>query len=152
MRRAVLLLFTLAYLGLVAWMTLRPEVYGDRTSNLLWRALGFFSRHDETAWITFDRVEFASNVIMFLPMGALVVLLLPRRFWWLGVLVGFAASWGIESYQSAYLDGRVSDVRDLVSNTLGATIGAAFTALLLPRRRRRKGRRPQPSARARVAS
>ncbi|NIJ06230.1 VanZ family protein [Frigoribacterium faeni] len=152
MRRAVLLLLTLAYLALVGWMTLRPEVYGERTSNLLWRALGFFSRHDETAWITFDRVEFTSNVIMFLPMGALVVLLLPRRFWWLGVVVGFAASWGIESYQSSYLDGRVSDVRDLVSNTLGATVGAAFTALLLPRRRRGRGRRSPQAGRARVAS
>jgi hypothetical protein len=43
-------------------------------------------------------------------------------------------------------------VRDLVSNTLGATVGAAFTALLLPRRKRGRGRRPQPSSRARVAS
>ena len=139
MRRAVLLLLTLVYLAGVAWMTLRPSVYGPGTTELLWRALDLFARHDETSWITFARVEAAANVAMFVPMGMFPALLLPRRFWWVGIVVGFAATVGIEWYQAAYLSAtRFSDPQDLVMNTLGAAIGAVFVGLALPRRRRRR--------------
>jgi glycopeptide antibiotics resistance protein len=148
MRRAVLLLFSLVYLAGVAWMTLRPSVYGPGTSDLLYRALAFFGRHDETSWITFARVEAAANVAMFVPMGMFPALLLPRRFWWVGVVVGFAATCAIEAYQATALSAtRFSDPQDILMNTLGAAIGAAFVGLVLPRRRRsRRGRRsPRPS-------
>ena len=142
MRRAFLLLLTVVYLAGVAWMTLRPSVYGSGTSELLWRALDAFARHDETSWITFARVEAAANVAMFVPMGMFPALLLPKRSWWVGIVVGFAATVGIESYQAAYLSAtRFSDPQDLVMNTLGAALGAAFVGLALPRRRRR----PAPS-------
>lgn len=141
MRRAVLLLLSLVYLAFVAWMTLRPSVYGPGATDLLYRALGFFSRHEETDWITFARVEAAANVAMFVPMGMFPALLLPRRFWWVGIVVGFAATCAIEWYQGAMLSAtRFSDPQDIVMNTLGAVIGAAFVGMVLPRRRRRRPR------------
>ena len=141
MRRAVLLLLTLVYLAGVAWMTLRPSVYGSGTSELLWRALDVFARHDETSWITFARVEAAANVAMFVPMGMFPALLLPKRLWWSGIVVGLAATVAIEWYQATYLSAtRFSDPQDLVMNTLGAVIGAAFVGLALPGRRRRASR------------
>ena len=141
MRRAVLLVLSLVYLAFVAWMTLRPSVYGPGASDLLYRALGFFSRHDETDWITFARVEAAANVAMFVPMGMFPALLLPRRWWWVGIVVGFAATCGIEWAQATYLSAtRFSDPQDLVMNTLGAAIGAAFVGMVLPRRRRSRPR------------
>lgn len=141
MRRAVLLLLSLVYLAFVAWMTLRPSVYGPGASDLLYRALRLFSRHEETDWITFARVEAAANVAMFVPMGMFPALLLPRRFWWTGIVVGFAASCAIEWYQGAMLSAtRFSDPQDIVMNTLGAAIGAAFVGMVLPRRRRRRPR------------
>jgi glycopeptide antibiotics resistance protein len=147
MRRAVLLLLTLVYLAGVAWMTLRPSVYDADTGALLWRALDLFARHDETSWITFARVEAAANVAMFVPMGMFPALLLPKRFWWVGIVVGFAATVGIETYQATYLSAtRFSDPQDLVMNTLGAAIGAAFVGLVLPRRRRGRSRPRQGSA------
>ena len=145
MRRAVLLVLSLVYLAGVAWTTLRPSVYGPGTTDLLWRALDVFSRHDATDWITFARVEAAANVAMFVPMGMFPALLLPKRWWWVGVVVGFAATCGIEWYQGTYLSAtRFSDPQDLVMNTLGAAIGAAFVGLVLPRRRRS---RPRPVSR-----
>lgn len=143
MRRAVLLFLSLVYLAFVAWMTLRPSVYGPGASDLLYRALGFFSRHEETDWITFARVEAAANVAMFVPMGMFPALLLPRRYWWVGIVVGFAASCTIEWYQGTMLSAtRFSDPQDIVMNTLGAIIGAAFVGMVLPRRRRRRPRTP----------
>ena len=147
MRRAVLLLLTLVYLAGVAWMTLRPSVYDANTGALLWRALDVFARHDETSWITFARVEAAANVAMFVPMGMFPALLLPKRFWWVGIVVGFAATVGIETLQATYLSAtRFSDPQDLVMNTLGAAIGAAFVGLVLPRRRRGRSRPRQGAA------
>ncbi|MBP1242230.1 VanZ family protein [Frigoribacterium sp. PvP120] len=148
MRRAVLLLATLAYLAGVAWMTLRPTVYGDGTSELLWRVLDLAARHEETDWITFARVEAAANVAMFVPMGMFPALLLPKRAWWVGVVVGLVATVAIESYQATVLSAtRFADPQDLVMNTLGAAIGAAFVGLVLPRSRRsrRRGRSPRQS-------
>ena len=145
MRRAVLLLFSLVYLAGVAWMTLRPSVYGDGTSQLLWRALDAFARHEETSWITFARVEAAANVAMFVPMGMFTALLLPKRAWWVGVVVGFAATCAIESYQATALSStRFSDPQDILMNTIGAAVGAAFVGLVLPSRRRSRARRGSP--------
>ena len=146
MRRAVLLLFSVLYLAGVAWMTLRPSVYGDGTSELLWRALDLFSRHDETAWITFARVEAAANVAMFVPMGMFPALLLPRRLWWVGIVVGLGATVFIESYQSTVLSAtRFADPQDIAMNTLGAAIGAAGVGLALAGGRRgSRTRRPAP--------
>ena len=142
MRRAVLLLFSLVYLAGVAWMTLRPSAYGDGTSQLLWRALDAFARHEETSWITFARVEAAANVAMFVPMGMFPALLLPKRAWWVGVVVGFAATCAIEAYQATALSAtRFSDPQDILMNTIGAAIGAAFVGLVLPRSRRSRARR-----------
>jgi len=142
MRRAVLLLFSLVYLAGVAWMTLRPSVYGDGTSQLLWRVLDAFARHEETSWITFARVEAAANVAMFVPMGMFPALLLPKRAWWVGVVVGFAATCAIEAYQATALSAtRFSDPQDILMNTIGAAIGAAFVGLVLPRSRRSRARR-----------
>ena len=138
MRRAVLLLATLAYLAGVAWMTLRPSVYGPGTTDLLYRALDVFSRHEQTDWITFARVEAAANVAMFVPMGMFPALLLPKRAWWVGIVVGLLATVAIESYQATVLSAtRFADPQDIVMNTLGAAIGAAAVGLVLPRRRRR---------------
>ena len=142
MRRAVLLLFSLVYLAGVAWMTLRPSVYGDGTAELLWRALDFLGRHEETSWITFARVEAAANVAMFVPMGMFPALLLPKRAWWVGVVVGFAATCAIETYQATALSAtRFSDPQDILMNTIGAAVGAAFVGLVLPRSRRSRARR-----------
>jgi len=110
--------------------------------------LDLAARHEETDWITFARVEAAANVAMFVPMGMFPALLLPKRAWWVGVVVGLVATVAIESYQATVLSAtRFADPQDLVMNTLGAAIGAAFVGLVLPRSRRsrRRSRSPRQS-------
>ena len=63
------------------------------------------------------------NVVVFMPIGAAVLALAPKRSRpWHAALAGFALSALIESLQ--YLSGRrVADVDDLTLNTLGAALG-----------------------------
>ena len=91
------------------------------------------------AWITFGRVEFASNIVMFLPVGFFGALALSRHRW-LVVPSAAIASAGIESIQAMALPLRYGTVRDVISNTLGALLGyflavAVVTALLRRARR-----------------
>ncbi|MFT4282274.1 VanZ family protein [Microbacterium sp.] len=126
----MLALLSAAYLWAVAWMTLRAAPYGSDIGAALDRLLAWLAERPSTAWITFDRIEFAANVAMFVPLGIFAVLWFGVRRWWAAPVLGFLASGAIELTQAAFLDTRVADVRDLVSNTLGAIIGMLLMLLL----------------------
>jgi len=128
--RVVLALMSAAYLWAVAWITLRARPYGSDIGAALDRLLAWFAQRESTAWITFDRVEFGANVAMFVPLGVFAVLWFGVRGWWTAPIIGLAVSGVIELSQAAFLDTRVADVRDLVSNTLGAVIGMLLMLLL----------------------
>jgi glycopeptide antibiotics resistance protein len=149
LRHPVLSTVTALYLGLVAWITLSPEPYDRRLDGFLFRALRSLHRHDGTWWITYSLVEGAANVAMFLPVGMFLVLLLGRSRWWLAVAIGVGLSALIETAQ-LFLPTRVSDVRDLLHNGLGALLGVVLVLILTARsenaRRRALRRRPQPMA------
>ncbi len=113
-------------------MTLRPEPYSPEVGGVLRAVLDALAAWTPTAWITFDVVEFSANVLMFAPLGVLVVLWGGR--WWLGILIGLMVSGAIETTQYFFLETRVADVRDLVANTLGSAIGAVATSALQGRR------------------
>ncbi len=85
---------------------------------------------------------------MFVPVGMFLVLLLGRSRWWLAIALGVGLSALIETAQ-AFLPTRVSDVRDIVHNGLGALVGVVVVLILTARsenaRRRALRRRPQPS-------
>lgn len=148
-RHPLLALFTVAYLALVGWVTLGPQPLDGEGQALLWRALRFFARHEQTSWLDYGTVEFASNVLMFVPIGLLFLLLLDLRRWWLAILLGVALTCGIEFTQQ-FLPTRVADPRDLLSNSIGAAIGVLVGLVwggigLL--RDRARSRRPAVAAR-----
>jgi glycopeptide antibiotics resistance protein len=109
-------------------MTLRPEPYGTETAGILRRVLALLAEWSPTAWVTFDIVEFAANVTMFVPFGLLVSAWGVRA--WQGFLGGFLASAAIETTQLLFLPTRVADVRDLVANTVGTAVGVLAAALI----------------------
>ena len=112
----------------VWWMTLRPSIYDDRVGGILHGVLRALASWPVTAWVTFDAVEFAANVLLFAPLGMLAVAW--RRPWWQGILAGVVASASIETIQLLFLPTRVADVRDVVANTLGAALGVAVATVL----------------------
>lgn len=90
-------------------------------------------------------VEFSLNVALFVPGAFAAALLWPRVRWWRWALVGLAVSGCIETVQGVFLTNRDAQVRDLVSNTLGAALGAGMALAarrLQAHRRRARRRRP----------
>jgi glycopeptide antibiotics resistance protein len=129
-RHPILSVVTLAYLGALAWLTLTPSDASERTFSLLHRIVRTLQSDARTEFLTYDRVEFMANVVLFVPMGVFVVLLLGRRLWWAGIFAGVLASCWIELAQGIWLSDRVSDPRDLVSNGLGTLLGVLLALLV----------------------
>jgi glycopeptide antibiotics resistance protein len=149
-RHPLLSLAMVAYLAALAWLTLTPSDNSDRVFTLLERFVREAQSHQSTDWITYDLVEFTANIALFVPMGVLVVLLFGRRLWWLGIFAGVLASVWIELAQLVWLPSRVSDPRDLVSNSMGTLIGVLFALVVTwPRAYRdRRDRRAMAAAHA----
>jgi glycopeptide antibiotics resistance protein len=135
LRHPVLSLTTFAYLALVGWITLSPL---DTPSQfgILWTLAEFFDAHSATGWITFARLEFMANVLMFVPVGIFLVLLLGRRFWWLAIVPGIAMTGAIE-FSQQFIANRVSDPRDLAANAMGVVVGTLVALALTAAKARR---------------
>ncbi len=76
------------------------------------------------SWVTYDVVDFAANILFFVPIGLLGALLLPRRVWWLSMPIGLALSAALELGQAFFLPQRYASWTDVLANTLGAALGA----------------------------
>jgi glycopeptide antibiotics resistance protein len=135
LRHPVLSFVTIVYLALVGWVTLSP-IETPSQFGILWTLAEFFDAHASTDWITFARLEFAANVLMFVPVGLFFVLLLGRRLWWLAIALGLAMTGAIEFAQQ-FIANRVSDPRDLVANALGAVVGTLVALALTAAKARR---------------
>ncbi len=135
LRHPLLSLATLGYLGLVGWITLVPQD-GLLQNSIVWQIAELLSHEPGFEWFTFDRLEFLANVAMFAPLGLFFVLLLGRPRWWLAILLAIAVTFGIEFAQQ-FIAGRVSDPRDLVANSLGATLGTVAAMILTASKARR---------------
>ena len=125
----VLTLITTLYLGAVAWLTLGPQPTALVRASGLYRILRELHSHPSTAWVTYSFVQYGSNLLMFLPVGVFLVLLFGRRLWWFAVIMGTLLSASIE-FTQLFIPGRVSDVRDLMSNSLGTLIGVLVALIL----------------------
>ncbi len=129
-RHPLLTVLTIAYLVFVLWITLGTSPYGSDTASLLDRALIWFANHNATSWITFSVIERLANVALFVPVGALFLLLFGHRFWYLAILFSIGLSVAIETIQGLWLATRVADPIDVVTNGTGSVIGVALAAML----------------------
>lgn len=143
-RHPILSAVTVAYLVLVGWLTFSPQDLDSRDGPL-WQLAIFFERFDATSWLDFNTLEFLANIAMFVPIGLFFLLLVGRRRWWVAVILGVLVTVIIESVQY-FLPSRVSDPRDLLSNSLGAFIGVIL-ALVVTWRPRAARLRPAVAAR-----
>ncbi|PVE72146.1 VanZ family protein [Microbacterium testaceum] len=125
-RRAGLVAASCVYAFAVWWMTLRPSIYDAEVGGILGEVLRLLAASPATAWVSFDVVESAANVAMFVPLGLLVAAWGGR--WWQGLVLAAALSTAIELTQLWFLPTRVADVRDVVANTAGAGIGLLVAA------------------------
>jgi glycopeptide antibiotics resistance protein len=130
LRRPVLTLLAVPYLGTLAVLTLTPSASGDRAFSLLGRLVAIIQGYERTDWVGYSLVEFVANTVVFLPLGLLVVLLIGRRHWLVAIAAGLLASCWIELAQGIWIGDRVADARDIASNTIGTALGVAIALLV----------------------
>ncbi|ANJ28033.1 VanZ family protein [Agromyces aureus] len=106
-----------ATVGPAPWSTSGHEIEGGVLNPDAWTS--------DATWSTGYFSEIAFNVAMFVPIGAVAALLMHRRHWPLALAAGIALTTFIELVQ-LFLPDRVSDPRDLVLNTLGASLGVVL--------------------------
>lgn len=84
--------------------------------------------------LTYARIEFGANILLFVPLGALLALILTRRY--LIVPIALVTTVAIESMQALMLERRTPSVMDILANLTGACIGLLIVAGLEWWRRR----------------
>ncbi|MFT4212589.1 MAG: VanZ family protein [Microbacterium sp.] len=86
--------------------------------------------------LTYARVEFGANILLFVPFGVLLALIL-RQSRYLVLPIAFVTTVVIESVQGIVLALRTPSVLDIVANTAGACIGLLIVVGIEARRARR---------------
>jgi hypothetical protein len=77
--------------------------------------------------LTYARLEFGANILLFVPLGVLLTLILRDRA--LVLPIAIVLTLAIESVQGVLLDRRTPSELDMVANTAGACIGLLAVAV-----------------------
>lgn len=115
-------------LGLAA-LTLSPSRVEQTAPALLDEVLRILRDDLAWTWMGFNTLEVLANILVFVPVGILAFLLVPRRFWLLAFLVGPLLSLAIEGVQWAALPARAATLADVLANSAGATIGVGLAVI-----------------------
>ena len=78
--------------------------------------------------LTYERIEFSANILLFVPLGVLLMLILRRRF--LILPIAIVVTVGIESAQALLLDRRTPSTTDIIANVTGACVGMLIVAVV----------------------
>lgn len=135
-------LYFVALAAIVFW----PSPVDRPIDGALMLVIGWLHGHGLPQWfIGYRKIEFAANILIFVPVGVIIAARLHRRFWWVAVVAAAALSGLIELAQAMFLPARVPAWSDIVANTSGALVGAVLLVILraaATSRRRRAPARP----------
>lgn len=131
------------YLGVIGVITLGPTLWRTLPNRGDYDVLSPSVWVDPETWVRLGSPEFVANILLFVPLGLLVRLAVPRAGWFGAVVTGGVVSIAIEVLQM--WSPRVSDPRDVVANTLGAAAGALLAVVVsaVARRTQRSLARPE---------
>ena len=96
--------------------------------------------------LTYPRIEFAANIVLFVPLGLLLMLILRERY--LILPIAIVVTVAIECSQALLLDKRTPSLLDIIANTTGACLGMLIVAAAESWRDRRTSERMPAAARA----
>lgn len=125
-------------LGIAFWPT--PVDAGGRVALLA--VIDRLQDAGAPKWFDYRFVESAANVVLFIPLGALLALELPLRAWWIAPLATTLFSVAIELGQTL-LPERVATIADVYANAAGGLLGA--TVVLVVRLLVLRYGRPSPT-------
>jgi glycopeptide antibiotics resistance protein len=120
----------LVVLAAILTITMWPTPVDAPVSGSLKGFLASLHRAGIPAWVDYGFVQTASNVVMFIPLGALIASLVWRSFWWVAGVLGLCLSLSIELTQYVLLPHRFASAGDIIANTFGAFIGGALVSML----------------------
>lgn len=118
------------YGAVVLWATMSPTPLDQGYESAIDRLLGVLHRNGVPRWFGYSKLEFSANVMMFMPLGFLVALAMPRRVWWLTLLAIPAFSGAIELAQFLFLSERFATPLDIAANTIGGYLGALVAFMI----------------------
>jgi glycopeptide antibiotics resistance protein len=116
------------YLLVVGLLTLGPTLWRTRPASGDYDVLSLSTWLDPDTWVRIGSPEFVANILLFVPLGLLLRLAIPRGTWFGATVFGGIVSVSIEVLQ--VWTPRVSDPRDIVANTLGALAGALLGSVI----------------------
>jgi VanZ family protein len=137
-RRLLLVLLVLYVVGVVL-IAVWPSPVDRNFDGPLRGSIAWLQRHG-LDFVTYDRVEFAANIVFFIPLGLLLAALGGRGRVMIAFATCVAVSLSIELGQALFLPARFASAGDVLANTVGAAIGAAAAAIASSVRRRRATR------------
>jgi glycopeptide antibiotics resistance protein len=128
------------YGAVVALAVFWPTPIDRDYQGAIVRVLSVVHRHGIPEWFGYRALEFSANVTMFVPLGFLVFFVLPRRRWWLALVLCPGLSIAIELTQGMLLAQRFATLSDVVANSLGAAVGVLLALGIRAIVNRRDGR------------
>jgi glycopeptide antibiotics resistance protein len=114
----------------VALITFSPGPPDPAGQQALRSFLRYAHLHGLPWWISFNKIEFGANILMFIPIGLFGALALPKHRW-LVMPAAVLGSLAIEITQASGLPQRVGTPRDVIANSLGAVIGYLLACLVI---------------------
>lgn len=117
--RVLLAVYLVALAGVAFW----PTPVDRPVAGKLQIALFALHAAGLPKLINYNFVEFASNILMFVPIGVLAALAFPSLHRGRIVMAAFLGSCGMEAGQLLFLSDRIPSAMDIVANTGGATLG-----------------------------
>ncbi|WP_448809198.1 VanZ family protein [Agromyces bauzanensis] len=135
-------LFVLAvYATLGAIVALVPRPIDRGFTPWVRGTLAFLREHGLAGWITYDLVEYASHVVLFVPFGILAAVAFGRRLAWLAVLLALGVSALVEFAPSLWIEDHSPSPVDLLLNIIGAVGGVVVGYWAAPPSRPSRSRR-----------
>ncbi len=115
-----------AYLVNVLVVTLTPTPVDRPYRGSLDQFLQELHERGVPEWVGYPQIEFAGNVLFFVPAGFLAALVLLRHDWWLVAVLAPAFSALLEGAQAVFLPERQPSAMDVVANGIGGAVGAVL--------------------------
>lgn len=115
----------------LAFVAFWPTPVDQPVQGVLVSILTSLHRHGIPPWFDYKFVEAVANLALFVPLGLVASLAFPAKRWWQVASFGLLISCCIELGQLLFFHNRFASPLDLVTNTLGAVLGALLAALLV---------------------
>jgi len=136
-RRRLRLIAGVSYVVVLLLLVTTPISWVLNRLTVRLYVVGVYDLHQR--WLLPEHVGYLLNVLLFVPFGALVVLI-ARWPWWEAALVATGVSAAIEVVQYLPVLHRDATIADVICNGLGGLLGAVAAATVLQSRKYRHQR------------